>query len=124
MTAIVGIRADLLETLLRVGEAQHPDEFLALLRAEKGIIEEFEFVPGTIAGETSAAFSPEMRPLGIQTAGSAHSHPNGVLLPSQADIRFFSSMGSVHLILGPPYAGDSWRAFTWDGKPRDLEVVE
>jgi len=36
-------------------------------------------VPGTITGEDSASVFFDMMPLDTHLAGSAHSHPNGVL---------------------------------------------
>jgi len=64
-----------------------------------------------------------MMPLDTHVAGSAHSHPNGVLSPSQADLSFFPRTGRYHLIVGYPYSRDSWRCFRTDGRPGGLEVV-
>jgi proteasome lid subunit RPN8/RPN11 len=55
--------------------------------------------------------------------GSVHSHPNGVLSPSDTDLRSFGS-GSVHIILGAPYGPDDWRAFDRAGTTRALRVVD
>lgn len=121
---IRGIRRECLDTLRAVGQSQHPQEFVAVLRETDGIIEEFDLAPGTVVTDRSAGFSPEMLPLDVHTAGSAHSHPNGVLRPSDADLRFFGRMGSYHLIFGPPYGPEDWRAFRRDGTPVALEVVE
>lgn len=123
MVQIRGIREDLLHLLLKVGEAQHPREFLALLLEKEGIIEEMELAPGTISGEASAAFSPFMMPLSTHVAGSAHSHPNGVLSPSKADLNFFPQVGKYHLIIGYPYTYQDWRCYTADGRPYRLEVI-
>ena len=121
--AIRKIRKHLLEMLLALGRSQHPREFLAVLREKEGVLEELELVPGTIHGETSALFSPGNLPLDPKRAGSAHSHPNGVLMPSRADLTYFPSMGSRHLIIGYPYTEDAWQCFAADGTPVELEVV-
>ena len=110
-------------TLLALGKSQHPNEFIAILREEKGIIEEFDLAPGTRVTEVSASFSHDMMPLDTHVAGSAHSHPNGVLVPSDADLRFFGSVGRHHIIVGPPYTEDAWRCFYPDGTPARLEVI-
>jgi len=120
---IQGIRKELLSMLFALGESQHPREFLAILKEKDGIIEEIELVPGTISRESSASFSPAMLPLDTHNAGSAHSHPNGVLRPSDADLNFFPASGRYHLIIGPPYDPGCWRCFLADGTPYDLEVL-
>ncbi|MDT8273653.1 MAG: Mov34/MPN/PAD-1 family protein [Desulfomonilia bacterium] len=120
---IIGIRDSLLELLLRLGESSHPREFLAILLEHNGIIEEMELVPGTETRESSASFSISMLPLNPHTAGSAHSHPNGVLRPSGPDLRYFPSTGRYHLIIGPPYTRSSWRCYNSNGTPVSLEVI-
>jgi proteasome lid subunit RPN8/RPN11 len=120
---IIGIRDSLLELLIHLGKSYHPREFLAILRENNGIIEEMELIPGTENRESSASFSISMLPLDPHTAGSAHSHPNGVLTPSGADLRYFPSAGRYHLIIGPPYTRRSWRCYKSDGTPVSMEVI-
>lgn len=120
---IRGIKNDLLNLLLELGRDSHPNEFVALLRENNGVIEELNMVPGTITGENSASVFFDMMPLDIHVAGSAHSHPNGVLQPSDADVHFFPRAGRFHLIIGYPYGRDDWRCFTADGKPCTIEVI-
>lgn len=120
---IRGIRKDLLTLLLRMGRENHPNEFVALIREQDGVMDEVNLLPGTVAGEDSAALMYDMMPLDTHVAGSVHSHPNGVLLPSDADVTFFPRTGRYHLIIGYPYRKDNWRCFTADGMPCDLEVI-
>lgn len=120
---IQGIREELLEMLLALAKSQHPCEFVATLRETDGIIEEIDLLPGTVNREDSASLALYMAPLGTHTAGSAHSHPNGALLPSQADLRFFPSTGAYHLIIGYPYDRKSWRCYTADGRLHALKVI-
>jgi len=119
----IKIKKELIETLLALGKCQHPDEFLALLKINNGVIDEFEIAPGTVSGRTSARFSPHMLPLSTNNAGSAHSHPSGALRPSDADLRFFPASGKWHIIVGPPYDLSGWRCFRADGKMINPEVV-
>ena len=122
---IRGIAEDLLQGLLataREVDASHGRELVAVLREEDGVIREFTFLPFESTHE-SASLHFELMPLDTHIAGSAHSHPSGVLTPSNADLRFFPTVGRYHLILGPPYDRRSWRCFTADGKPYPLEVV-
>jgi proteasome lid subunit RPN8/RPN11 len=120
---IRGIRRALLDLLLEIGRESHPREFAGILREEGGIISEFTLLPGTVAGGESATLFLDMMPLDTHIAGSAHSHPNGVLFPSQADLSFFPRTGRYHLIVGYPYDRKSWRCFFPDGSPAGLEVV-
>ncbi len=120
---IRGIRLALLDLLLELGRESHPREFAGVLREEGGIISEFTLLPGTVAGSGSATLFLDMMPLDTHVAGSVHSHPNGVLSPSQADLSFFPRTGRYHLIVGYPYSRDSWRCFRADGSPAGLEVV-
>jgi proteasome lid subunit RPN8/RPN11 len=64
-----------------------------------------------------------MIPNDSNAAGSVHSHPNGVLQPSDADLATFGR-GQVHLIIGYPYTRESWQAFDRKGHPTDLPVVK
>jgi len=120
---IRGIRQSLLSLLLEMGHESHPNEFVGLIREQDGIMEEFNMLPGTIGRENSASLLYDMMPLDTHLAGSAHSHPNGVLRPSDADVRFFPRTGRYHLIIGYPYRKDNWRCFTADGEPCTMDVV-
>ena len=121
--AIRGIREETLHLLLQMGRDAHPNEFIAILLERDGVIDEVNLLPGTVAGEDSAHIFYDMMPLSTHGAGSCHSHPNGVLRPSSADIRFFPRTGRYHFIIGYPYRGKDWRCFTSDGKPYAMEVV-
>ena len=109
--AIRGISRGLLEMLFELGRQHHPNEFVAVLRERNGVISDLDLVPGTIVGEKSASFFIDMLPLDTHQAGSAHSHPNGLLSPSPADLRFFPSVGRYHIIIGPPYTQADWRCY-------------
>ncbi|MDD1687353.1 Mov34/MPN/PAD-1 family protein [Methanoregula sp.] len=120
---IRGIRQDLLTLLLEMGRENHPNEFAAVIREQDGVMEELNLLPGTIGREDSASLFYDMMPLDTHVAGSVHSHPNGVIIPSDADLNFFPRTGRYHLIIGYPYRKNDWRCFTADGEPCDLEVI-
>ena len=121
---IRGIRKDLLSLLLQLGREHHPDEFAGLLLEQDGIIEEINLLPGTTSNEHSAALFLDMMPLDTHLAGSVHSHPNGVIIPSAADLGFFPRTGRYHIIVGFPYEVGDWRCFSANGTTVDIEVVE
>ena len=120
---IRGIRQDLLRLLLQMGRENHPNEFAGVIREWDGVMEELNLLPGTIGREDSASLFYDMMPLDTHVAGSAHSHPNGVIIPSDADLSFFPRTGRYHLIIGHPYRKNDWRCFTADGQPCDMEVI-
>ena len=120
---IQGIRKDLLSLLLQIGREQHPHEYAGLLREKDGIIEELDLLPGTTSNEVSASLHLDMMPLDTHLAGSVHSHPNGILIPSDADRSFFPRTGRYHIIVGFPYTEENWVCFRANGAPVELEVV-
>jgi proteasome lid subunit RPN8/RPN11 len=120
---IHGIRRDTLDLLFQMGRDAHPNEFIALLTERDGLIDEVNLLPGTVSGEDSASLLFDMMPLSTHIAGSCHSHPNGVLRPSGADVRLFPRTGRFHIIIGYPYSQGNWRCFTADGQPFRMEVV-
>ena len=120
---IQGIRKDLLSLLLQVGRERHPFEYAGLLLEKDGIIEELDFLPGTVSSESSTSLFLDMMPLDTHVAGSVHSHPNGVLVPSDADLSFFPRTGRYHLIIGFPYDEWNWACFEANGSLVEMEVV-
>ncbi len=121
--AIRGIRKETISLLLQMGRDAHPNEFIAVLTERDNVIDEVNLLPGTVAREDSASLFYDMMPLSTHVAGSCHSHPNGVLHPSSADIQFFPRTGRYHFIIGYPYRENDWRCFTSDGEQYRMEVV-
>lgn len=120
---IRGIARDLLFLLLEVGKDRHPYEFAGVIREEGGLLQELFLLPGTVSSEESASLFYDMMPLDPHVAGSAHSHPNGVLSPSAADLSLFPRVGRFHLIVGFPYTPVDWRCYRANGDPVTLEVI-
>jgi proteasome lid subunit RPN8/RPN11 len=118
-----GIQKELLSLLLEVGKERHPFEYAGLLRETDGVIDELTLLPGTTSNQRSASLFLDMMPLDVHVAGSVHSHPTGVLHPSDADLSFFPRTGRYHIIVGFPYDEQSWACFRADGTPCSLEVI-
>lgn len=128
---ILGIAEETLTFAREAAEDTHPNEYMGLLRgedartlglAESGtVITEVLVVPGTSSSPVSATMNSNMVPNDWRSVGSIHSHPNGVLRPSDADLGTFGK-GSVHIILGAPYGKTDWRAFDRNGDERTLTV--
>ena len=130
---IIGIAADTLDFALEASAETHPDEYMGMLRSEDArklgldrdgaVITDVLVIPGTESNSVSATVKTNMIPNDVRGVGSIHSHPNGVLKPSDADLGTFGR-GSVHIILGAPYDRDCWQAFDSRGEPRNLDVLD
>ncbi|WP_424019453.1 Mov34/MPN/PAD-1 family protein [Halorientalis pallida] len=130
---ILGIAEDALEFALEASEDAHPNEYMGLLRGERAqkvgldregtVITDVLVIPGTESNPVSATVKTNMIPNDMRAAGSVHSHPNGVLRPSDADLATFNK-GKVHIIVGAPYGETDWQAFDQEGNPRKLDVLD
>jgi proteasome lid subunit RPN8/RPN11 len=130
---ILGIAGETLEFALTASEQTHPNEYMGFLRADEAstlgldrdgqVITDVVIVPGTESGPTSAKVQTMYQPTDVQSVGSVHSHPNGVLRPSDADLATFTR-GEVHIIIGAPYGRGDWQAFDSDGYERELDIVD
>jgi proteasome lid subunit RPN8/RPN11 len=130
---VIGIAAETLETTLAASEDAHPDEYMGLFRGTRAtdlgldregyVVTDVLVIPGTESNPVSATVETNMIPNDLRALGSVHSHPNGVLRPSDADLATFGS-GQVHVITGAPYGRDDWRAFDREGEPRELPVLD
>ena len=130
---ILGIAAETLEFALDAAADTHPDEYMGLLRGEPArdlgldrdgtVITDVLVIPGTKSSPRAATFQSSLVPNDVRSLGSVHSHPNGVLRPSDTDVEGFGN-GRVHIIMGAPYGWDDWRAFDRAGEPTDLDVLE
>ncbi|MFC7177485.1 Mov34/MPN/PAD-1 family protein [Halosegnis marinus] len=130
---VVAIAEDALSFALSASEDAHPNEYMGLLRGEDArdlgldlegtVVTDVLVIPGTTSSPVSATVRSEMVPTGASSVGSVHSHPNGVLSPSDQDLQTFGR-GKVHIIVGAPYGRHDWKAFDREGDPRDLDVVD
>ena len=130
---ILGIAEGALEFALSASAEAHPNEYMGLLRGEDArkldleadgtVLTDVLVIPGTESNPVSATVKTSMVPNDLRAAGSIHSHPNGVLRPSDADLGAFGR-NEVHVIVGAPYGRDDWQAFDRDGEPIDLPVLD
>jgi proteasome lid subunit RPN8/RPN11 len=130
---LLGIARETMEFVLEVCADTHPNEYMGFLRAEDArtlgldrdgqVITDILVIPGTESNPVSATVKSEMKPNDRRSVGSVHSHPNGVLRPSDADLATFGQ-GQVHIIVGAPYGWGNWKAFDNDGEPTHLDVID
>lgn len=132
-SAILGIADSALDLALQASEDAHPNEYMGQLRGQDArtlgldrdgtVITDVLLAPGTRTNPKSAEFKPTYMPNDLDGVGSVHSHPNGVLSPSDADLATFTR-GKVHIIVGAPYGRTDWQAFDNEGTPIDLDVLQ
>ena len=130
---ILGIAEGALEFALSASAEAHPNEYMGLLRGEDAhaldldqdgtVLTDVLVIPGTETNPVSATVKTNMVPNDLRAAGSVHSHPNGVLRPSDADLGTFGR-NEVHIIIGAPYGRDDWQAFDREGDPIELPVLD
>ncbi|MFC4246515.1 Mov34/MPN/PAD-1 family protein [Natribaculum luteum] len=130
---ILGIAGETLEFALESAEASHPNEYMGMLRGTEAsqlgldrdglVITDVLVIPGTETNSVSATVKTNQIPNDVRSLGSVHSHPNGVLRPSDADLQTFGR-GSVHIIIGAPYRRTDWQAFDSHGQQTTLDVID
>lgn len=130
---VLGIARETLEFTLEASEQTHPNEYMGLLRGTEAqklgldrdglVVTDILVIPGTESNSVSATVKTNQIPNDRKSVGSVHSHPNGVLSPSAADLQTFGR-GDVHIIIGAPYRRGDWRAFDSQGEPTDLAVID
>lgn len=145
---VVAIADDAISFALEASRETHPNEYMGLLRGEPAeavgvdvaaigsaanrsrsddgaalVLTDVLVIPGTESNPVSATVRTSMIPNDFSAVGSVHSHPNGVLEPSQADLATFGN-GQVHIIIGYPYERNDWVALDREGKRRSLPVVD
>lgn len=131
---VVAIATDALTFAREAAQDSHPNEFMGLLRAKRAdrlglddlaagdrVVTDVVVIPATRSSPVEATMRSDLIPNDGRTVGSVHSHPNGVLRPSDADLASFSR-GVVHIIIGAPYGPEEWRAFDREGHPLELAV--
>ncbi len=120
----VRIRRLALASALQACKNVFPDEFIGLFRLQDGVLTELFLAPLAEYGRSHSTFSQWHVPADASLVATIHSHPNGVLQPSQQDLRFFASSGKFHFIAGAPYRVSDVAAYSPQGKPLRVDLVE
>lgn len=117
------VRKGVIELVMESSKSSLPNEFAAILKAKKDVIYEIALLPGTISGDRSAIMQIWMRPIDLNYVGTVHSHPSGVISPSDEDKSLYSKFGNTHIIVGYPFNLYSWRAFNNEGEEIKLDMI-
>ncbi len=109
--------------IMEASKDTYPKEFGALLKAENHVIYELAILPGTINGDSHTIMWMYSKPIDFTVVGSVHSHPSGVIIPSDEDLHMFSNGGPVHIIVGSPFTLNNFRAFDREGREIKIEII-
>lgn len=132
---VIGMTEGALQLAQESAKHSHPNEFMGLLRAvpanevherfeeNKRIVVSVLLIPGTKTNQTSASYKSHSVPNDNSIVGSIHSHPSGVIKPSDQDLSMFTK-GPVNIIMGRPYRENDWKAFNRFGEPRQFKVID
>lgn len=125
MPELVKIKREMLLGMLEFFKSFHPREAMLIFRgsSSKGaiVVESLMIPPLVTHGKGFSSFPLHMLPMDYSIIGTAHSHPNGVILPSTEDLLNF--YGSVMAIAGYPYGSEQdVRFFDRDGKEVKFEL--
>lgn len=123
MKAVNAIRGSTLRMINEAAIQTYPNEFLAALKAEEGVITEIIILPGTVQGDSHSIMYTNMLPTDYTVVGSVHSHPGHYNRPSDADLTFFSHFGGVHIITCLPFDETSWKAYDSNGRRVPLQII-
>ncbi|RLF49508.1 MAG: hypothetical protein DRN20_01975 [Thermoplasmata archaeon] len=124
MPKVYGIKKKTLKLILEAAKSTHPQEFMAILRAKKGVINEILMLPGTVFGNRHSIVQLHMLPIDFSVVGTVHSHPSPSGNASDSDLLTFSKFGCVHIIVYYPYCENCWQAYDHTGRKIDLEIVD
>lgn len=120
------IKRECLNLIFECAKSSYPNEFGGLLRVysnKKDTLAELVILPGTISGDSHAIFKMHMLPIDFTIVGTVHSHPSYSAEPSNADIQFFRKQGRVHIISAKPFDEASWKAYDFNGKNINMEII-
>ncbi len=109
--------------IMEASKDTYPMEFGAMLKAEHDVIYEIVIMPGTVQGDHHTIMWMGNKPIDFSVVGSVHSHPSGVIIPSDADLHMFSNTGAIHMIVGFPYRETDYKFFNRLGKPIEVGVI-
>ncbi|NJE25747.1 metalloprotease [Thermococcus sp. MV5] len=120
----IKIRRALLQYLFQLARDFYPNEFGGFLREKDGIFEEVLIIPKGYFGKESIYFDTWLLPHDKNIKGTVHSHPSPSSRPSQADKKFFSKFGGVHVIISYPFKEWSVKAYNSEGVEIEIEIID
>jgi proteasome lid subunit RPN8/RPN11 len=122
----VFFKKEVVEGILAYSKGLHPREAILLLRGkvkEDAITITELVVPPLFQTSGNRSYFPvHMLPIDLSILGTAHSHPSGLLEPSQQDL--LNVFGILMIIVGYPYENlEDVALFDKQGNKSSFEVI-
>jgi len=117
---------EVLDSILQHAKHVHPREMILLLRGKtsKNQIKITDLIipPVFTQGRGFSGFQPYMLPIDFSLIGIVHSHPSGVIMPSNEDLN--RAYGKIMMIVGFPYEGvENVAVYNRQGERLKLQVI-
>jgi len=120
---MIKIKEQVIESITLAAKSVYPDEFISMLRRNKeNEITELVIFPA-VYGKNFSSIRTDLIPFDKSIVGTIHSHPSNNNNPSQGDLKVFSALGEIHLIICWPFNLDNLKGFDRKGKETEIEVV-
>ncbi|MFH1663374.1 MAG: Mov34/MPN/PAD-1 family protein [archaeon] len=117
------IKETAIESIIIASKQVYPNEFISMLGVnEKNEITELVIFP-SVYGKNYSSIRADLMPFDRSIVGTIHSHPSPNNFPSAGDLKVFSALGKIHLIICWPFNLNSIKAFDSKGKETILEVI-
>ncbi len=118
------IKKHVIESIREAAKKVYPNEFISMLGVnEKNEINELVMFPA-VFGKSFSSIRSDLIPFDRKIVGTIHSHPSRNNNPSSADLKVFSSLGKIHLIICWPYNLGDIKAFDSEGKQTTIEEIK
>jgi len=114
------MKKELVEKILELSKDAYPNEVAGILLNNP--VDDFVIMPAEFS-TYQVHIKMNMIPIYPNLYGTFHSHPTPNNNPSKADLKFFTSLGKEHLIIGYPYDLNSIAAYKSNGEKTELVIL-
>lgn len=120
---MVKIKESVIESICLASRNVYPNEFISMLGKNKeNEIFELVMLPA-VYGKNFSSIRTDLIPFDKNIIGTIHSHPSKNNNPSQGDLKVFSMLGKIHLIICWPFNLEDIKAFDREGKEIQIEKI-
>jgi len=121
---MVKIKEDTIESIALAAKEVYPNEFISMLGTnEKKEISELVIFPA-VYGKNYSSIRADLIPFDRNIIGTVHSHPSTNNFPSQGDLKVFSALGKIHLIICWPFNLNNIKGFDSKGNEVKIEAIK
>jgi len=120
---MVKIKESVVESICIAAKNVYPNEFISMLgKNRENEIFELVMLPA-VYGKNFSSIRTDLIPFDRNIIGTIHSHPGRNNNPSQGDLKVFSMLGKIHLIICQPFEPENIKGFDEKGKEIQIEKI-